>query len=83
MQAVNRECSRLRGDPSTAFSVSFEVLHIALVFLGLLESGKCSQIAALASLNVFLSRIQTKLAGFEFANHRREMCFHGDQSPTL
>ncbi len=59
----------LFGDPSPELSVSLEVLHCPLVLFGLLESRKCSQIAALASLRAFLSRIQTKLSGFEFANH--------------
>jgi hypothetical protein len=57
------------GDPAAALSVSFEVLHFSLVLFGLIESGKCSQVAALAGLSALLSRIQTKLSGFEFANH--------------
>jgi hypothetical protein len=65
----------LFGDSAPARSVSLEVLHCPLVLLGLLESGKGSQIAALASLSAFLSRIQTKLSGFEFANHTRGDAF--------
>ncbi len=65
-------CVRSFRDPAITLSVSFEVLHVALVFFGLLKGGKCSQIAALAGLNAFLSRIQTKLSGLEFANHTRE-----------
>jgi hypothetical protein len=67
----SRDLRLMFGGAATAVLVSFEVLHFALVFFGLLESGKCSQIAALAGLSAFLSRIQTKLSGFEFANHTR------------
>lgn len=42
--------------------MAFEVLHRALVLLGLLESGKGAKVAALAGLWIFLTRIQTIFA---------------------
>jgi hypothetical protein len=46
-----------------------EILHFAFVLFGLFEGCECAQIAALPCLRIFLSRIQAKLSGFEFANH--------------
>ena len=46
-----------------------EVLHITLVLFGLGESGKSTEIAALARRGVLLSRIQPELPGFELADH--------------
>src|SRR5579864_9431940 len=49
--------------------MAFEVLHRALMGFGLVERRKSSQVAALAGLRIFLARIQTISAGFQFANH--------------
>jgi len=46
-----------------------EVLHLALVLLGLLERCKCSEVAAFAGRGVLLAGVQTEFTGFEFANH--------------
>ena len=46
-----------------------EVLHGFLVGLGCPSGGKGSEIAALSGLGIFLPRVQTILAGFEFPNH--------------
>ena len=51
--------------------MSFKILHFAFMLFGLLQRGKCAQIAALACFSFLLARIQTVLSGFEFANHGR------------
>jgi len=46
-----------------------EVLHGFFVGLGCLPGGKGSEIATLSGFGIFLPRVQTILAGFEFPNH--------------
>lgn len=46
-----------------------EVLHRLFVGFGGMPAGEGSEIAALSSLGIFLARVQTVLAGLEFANH--------------
>jgi hypothetical protein len=55
-------------------SVLLEVLHLAFMLLGFIKSGERPQIAALAGLCTLLPRIQSKLSGFEFANHVSLRC---------
>jgi len=49
--------------------VALEKLNLTLVLLGVLKSGECAEITPLAGSRVFLTRIQTELSGFEFADH--------------
>jgi len=50
--------------------MTLEVLHRPFVGLGSFPRLERPQIAALASLRVLLSRVKTKLAWSQFANHR-------------
>jgi hypothetical protein len=49
--------------------VALEKLNLTLVLLGVLKGGECAEITPLAGSRVFLTRIQTELSGFEFADH--------------
>ena len=49
--------------------VALEKLNLTLVLPGPLKSGERAQIAPLASSRIFLTRIETELTGFEFADH--------------
>src|ERR1700691_1083795 len=55
-------------------SVPLEVLYCAFVLLCFFQSREGAQVAALARLGIFLSRIQSKFSGFEFANHVSVRC---------
>lgn len=59
-------CLSLDMDPPL---MALEVLHRALMGLGLLHTWKGAQIAALAGLCILLARVQTVLARLQFANH--------------
>src|SRR5204862_6476898 len=52
-------------------SVPLEVLHFALVLLGLVARREGAEVAALAGLRIGLARVQAVLAGLELADHRR------------
>jgi hypothetical protein len=49
--------------------MALKVLHRALMRFGLLNRRKSSQVAAFTGLRVFFPRVQTVLAGLQFANH--------------
>jgi hypothetical protein len=55
------------GHDST--SVTFEKLHGTLVSLSSFSAREGAQVAALSSFGILLSRVQTVLAGFQFADH--------------
>lgn len=52
-------------------SVPLEVLDVALMSFGFLSCREGAQIAALAGLGILLARVETVLAGGEFANHKQ------------
>jgi hypothetical protein len=54
--------------------MSFEILNFAFMLLRLLECCERTQIAALTRFRILLSRVQTKLTGFESANHEVRRC---------
>ena len=58
-----------RQDAILEFSMMLEVLYGFLVRLGCPPGREGSQIAALSGLGIFLPRVQTIFAGFEFPNH--------------
>jgi len=49
--------------------MALEKLNLTLVLPGPLKSGECAEITPLAGPRVFLTRIQTEMPGFEFADH--------------
>jgi hypothetical protein len=51
-----------------------EVLNFALVLLRLFKRIECAEVAALSAGVIFLARVQTELAGFEFANRVKYGC---------
>ena len=48
---------------------AFEELNCAFMFFGGRARVECSQVAAFPCLRIFLSRIKTIFAGFEFSDH--------------
>jgi len=59
-----------------------EELDGALVLRGFLTRVKRAQVSALASLRINLSRIESILAGLEFANHRVSSEYNSRRSTT-
>jgi hypothetical protein len=60
---------RITGAARDVTSVSFEVLHRALMFLGCCPRTERTQVSPLAGLGVRLARIEPILAGLEFSYH--------------
>jgi len=58
-----------------------EILNRSLMRYCCISGGKGSKILTLSSLCVFLARVQTKLAGLEFPNHRKVLVVGGPSTP--
>ena len=62
-----------------ATSLTLEVLNRALMFFGGRASLEGAEVSALARARVFLPRIETILAGFQFTNHARSAILTNDR----
>jgi len=67
--ATHRFVFRPRIFAPETISVMFEILDCSFVGLGGIPGRKRSEIAALAGLCIFLTRVKTILAVFQFSDH--------------
>jgi hypothetical protein len=51
--------------------VALEILNRFFVLLGRVSRGERAEVPTLASFGVFLARVQTIFASFQFPNHKR------------
>lgn len=59
-----------------------EVLHFAFVFLGRRLRVERAEVATLASLRIFLVRVQTILSRLQFSNHYELLADKGSNQST-